>query len=61
VIWSVVALAAGSLIGGTLYLFKRQVGGFPANPDWTAPITIMPAGDNAVEESDFPPPPAEHH
>ncbi len=61
VIWSVVALAAGSVICATLYLFKRQVGGFPANPDWVAPITIMPAGENAVEESDYPPPPADHH
>ena len=60
-IWSIVAVAGGAIVGGTLYLLKRQVGGFPANPDWVAPITIMPAEENAVEEEDFPPPPADHH
>ncbi|MCA9824754.1 MAG: hypothetical protein KC482_16975 [Dehalococcoidia bacterium] len=61
IIWSLVAIAAGCIVAATLYLLKREVGGFPENPDWVAPITIMPAGENAVDESDFPPPPADHH
>lgn len=42
-IWSIVSLAGGSALLGVLYLFKRKVGGFPENPSWVAPITIMPA------------------
>jgi hypothetical protein len=61
IIWSVVTIAAGAIVAATLYLLKRQLGAFPANPDWIAPITIMPAGENAVEESDYPAPPAGHH
>lgn len=61
VIWTVVGVAGVALAGGALYLFKRQIGAFPRNPDWVAPISVMPASENPEEESDFPPPPAEHH
>lgn len=60
-IWAVVGVAGVALAGGALYLFKRQIGAFPRNPDWVAPISVMPASENAEEETDYPPPPAEHH
>ncbi|MGE3076478.1 MAG: hypothetical protein AB7N24_11405 [Dehalococcoidia bacterium] len=44
-IWSIVSIAGGAAILGVLYLFKRKVGGFPENPAWVAPITIMPASE----------------
>lgn len=59
--WTLVVMAAGAIIGATFYLLKRQVGAFPKDPDWVAPISIMPAGENAEDEADFPPPPADHH
>jgi hypothetical protein len=48
-IWTVVGVAAGGLVLGIFYLLKRRVGGFPANPDWVAPITIMPSKDSPDE------------
>jgi len=44
-IWSLAAIAAGGLLLGVLYLFKRQIGAFPEHPVWTAPISIMRARD----------------
>lgn len=49
VLWSIAGVAAGAVVMGTLYLLKRQVGGFPANPTWVAPITIMPSRENATD------------
>jgi len=49
VIWTIVGVAGGAVIFGTLYLLKRRVGGFPENPTWVAPITIMPSRENADE------------
>ncbi len=44
-VWTI----AGTLIGGLalaiLYLLKRRLGGFPKNPVWVAPITIMQSKD----------------
>ena len=44
-VWTI----AGTLIGGLalaiLYLLKRRLGGFPKNPAWVAPITIMQSKD----------------
>lgn len=44
-VWTI----AGTLIGGValavLYLLKRRLGGFPKNPAWVAPITIMQSKD----------------
>lgn len=48
-LWSIASVAAGAVVLGTLYLLKRQVGGFPANPTWVAPITIMPSRDNSTD------------
>ena len=42
-IWSIVAIGGGCAVLGVLYMLKRKVGGFPENPDWVAPITIMPS------------------
>ena len=45
VIWSFSGILAGALLLGVFYLLKRRVGGFPKNPSWVAPITIMPSKD----------------
>ena len=61
-IWSLVSIAGGCALLGVLYLFKRKVGGFPVNPSWVAPITIMPASqlpgddDSGHEAHDAPAP-----
>jgi hypothetical protein len=60
-IWTLVGVTALSVVGGSFYLFKRRIGAFPRQPDWVAPISVMPAGQNAEQESDYPPPPADHH
>ena len=52
VIWSLVSLGIFALVLGAFYFFKRQVGGFPENPEWVAPITIMPSKDFA-DDGDF--------
>jgi hypothetical protein len=52
VIWGVFGLGIFALAGGALYFFKRQVGGFPENPSWVAPITIMRSKD-LPDEGDF--------
>lgn len=44
-LWSLAGVAVGAVVMGTLYLFKRRVGGFPANPSWTAPISVMRSRD----------------
>lgn len=44
-LWSIAGVAVGAVVLGVLYTFKRKVGGFPANPSWVAPITIMPSRD----------------
>lgn len=44
-LWSLAGVAIGAVVMGTLYLFKRQVGGFPENPSWVAPISIMRSRD----------------
>jgi hypothetical protein len=50
-LWTLVAVVAASVIMGALYLLKRRVGGFPAEPEWVAPITIMPSRENPTEET----------
>jgi hypothetical protein len=44
-VWSIAGVAIFAILLGVLYLFKRTVGGFPANPAWVAPISIMPASE----------------
>ena len=51
-VWTVVGVAVGGLVLGIFYLLKRRVGGFPQNPDWVAPITIMPSKE-LPQEGDF--------
>lgn len=51
VLWTMGVLAVAGVVLGTLYLLKRRVGGFPENPTWTAPITVMLASENATEET----------
>jgi hypothetical protein len=43
VIWSLVGIGVAVAVGGTFYLLKRRIGGFPANPSWVAPISIEPS------------------
>ncbi len=45
VLWFVAGVGLGVIVMGTLYLFKRRVGGFPENPSWTAPISVMRSRD----------------
>jgi hypothetical protein len=51
-IWSVVGIIAGAIVFTALYMLKRQIGGFPENPDWVAPITILYSKD-APDEGAF--------
>jgi hypothetical protein len=44
-LWSLAGVAVGVVVMGTLYLFKRRVGGFPENPSWIAPISVMRSRD----------------
>lgn len=50
-LWSLAGIGIGGVGLTVLYLLKRRVGGFPQNPDWVAPITIMQSKDNATEET----------
>lgn len=43
--WSLIGVGIFCLALGILYLFKRQVGGFPENPSWVAPISIQRSRD----------------
>ena len=45
VVWMLCGVAAFALVLSIFYLLKRRVGGFPANPAWVAPITIMPSSE----------------
>ena len=51
-IWSIVSIGTVSVLLGVLYLFKRKIGAFPANPTWVAPISIMPAGELPGDDDD---------
>ena len=44
-IWTIVGTLLGGFALSILYLLKRRVGGFPRNPAWVAPITIMQSKD----------------
>lgn len=50
VIWSLVAIGFGALIYGVLYLFKKQLGGFPQPPSWIPPIDLMLSKDLPQDE-----------
>lgn len=48
-IWTTVGVAGGAVVMAGLYLVKRRLGGFPANPAWVAPISILRSKDSPVE------------
>lgn len=48
-IWFSVGVGVFGLVLGVLYLFKKEIGGFPENPDWVAPITILRSKDSPDE------------
>lgn len=52
VLWSLAGVAIFAVGLGVLYLLKRQVGGFPENPDWVAPISIMRSRDLPADDGD---------
>jgi hypothetical protein len=52
VLWSIGGVVIGALAGGVLYFIKRGLGGFPKNPSWQAPISIMRSRD-LPDEGDF--------
>lgn len=41
VVWMLGGAAASAVLLSLFYLLKRRLGGFPADPAWVAPITIM--------------------
>ncbi|GAB4329549.1 MAG: hypothetical protein Kow0010_13990 [Dehalococcoidia bacterium] len=45
VIWAVIGVGLTAATLGTLYLLKRQLGGFPEHPTWVAPISIIRSSD----------------
>ncbi len=49
--WSIVGVATGAVVLGVFYTLKRKVGGFPENPTWVAPITIMQSKDFLSEDN----------
>ncbi len=57
-VWMFVGVATFAIILTVFYLFKRRIGGFPANPGWVAPISIMPSselpGDSDPHEATAP-------
>ena len=52
VVWSLVGLGVFAAAMGALYFFKREVGAFPENPSWVAPISIMQSS-TFPDEGDF--------
>lgn len=50
VLWSLAGAAVFAVVLGVLYLLKRQVGGFPENPEWVAPISIMRSRDLPADD-----------
>ncbi len=59
-IWTTIGVAGGAVAMAGLYLLKRRRGGFPANPAWVAPISILRSKDSPVE-GDYGNAPADAH
>jgi hypothetical protein len=59
-VWTTAGVLAGAVIFAALYMFKRRIGGFPKNPTWTAPISIM-RSETFPAEGDFGDAPADAH
>ena len=51
-LWSLIGVSIFGGALGVLYLFKRRVGGFPENPTWVAPISVMLASDLPGDDGD---------
>ncbi|HEY4670197.1 MAG TPA: hypothetical protein VIH05_10525 [Tepidiformaceae bacterium] len=51
-VWAIIGIAVMAGVGGVLYRVKRKIGGFPENPSWVAPITVMPSRE-LPDEGDF--------
>jgi hypothetical protein len=60
ILWTITGVGVGVVVFGTLYLFKRRVGGFPEHPSWVAPITIMPSRESPDERTYGEVPPQGH-
>jgi hypothetical protein len=60
-VWTTAGVAIAAVVMGVLYLFKRRIGGFPANPSWVAPITIMESKDFPAEGDYGDTTPDSHH
>jgi len=50
ILWSLAGVGVFAVALGVLYLLKRQVGGFPENPEWVAPISIMCSRDLPADD-----------
>jgi len=50
ILWSLAGVGVFAVVLGVLYLLKRQVGGFPENPEWVAPISIMRSRDLPADD-----------
>jgi hypothetical protein len=51
VVWTLVAVAIIAVVGGVLYLLKRQLGGFPERPGWVAPIEPIYSRDLPTDDA----------
>ena len=51
-VWTTVGILVSALVLSVFYLFKRRIGGFPANPEWVAPISIE-RSETFAKEGDF--------
>lgn len=51
-VWTTVGVLASALVLSVFYLLKRRVGGFPAHPEWVAPISIE-RSETFAKEGDF--------
>lgn len=51
-VWAIIGVAVLAGVTGILYQVKKKLGGFPENPAWVAPITVMPSRE-LPDEGDF--------
>lgn len=61
VVWMLCGVAASAVLLSIFYLLKRRIGGFPANPAWVAPITIMLSSESPQDGAAHGPAAAEDH
>lgn len=51
-LWAGAGIAVLAVTLATLHMLKRRMGGFPANPSWVAPITVMRSAESP-DEGDY--------